>query len=106
MAKRRKAFRMACLEAMSMGIVPIVSSAGALNEMVNDEINGLFIGDPKNMEKKLSDGIIRAINIRKEKYISMRNSAIKTAREKYSIDKIIDNIMPIYNSIILSKAEF
>jgi glycosyltransferase involved in cell wall biosynthesis len=57
---------MALLEAMAWGLVPVVSTAGAMGEVVRDGANGLIVraGDPADIEAALrrvvSDDALRA----------------------------------------------
>ncbi len=93
-------FGMVCLEAMAMGIIPIVSDAGAMGEMVEHGLNGIFIGEHnQQMPKRLSDVIVNSVEISYSQYLDMRNAAIDTARNQYNIEKIVEQIIPIYNKM-------
>ncbi len=93
-------FGMVCLEAMAMGITPIVSEAGAMGEIVEDGLNGILIGEHnQQIPKRLSDIIAHSVEIPGSQYINMRNAAIATARNEYNIERIVEQIIPLYNNM-------
>lgn len=93
-------FGMVCLEAMAMGIIPIVSDAGAMGEMVINGKNGFLIGRSNSeMPKKISEVIESSIDMSSTQYRTMRDVAVSNARSHYNIERIVEKIIPIYNTM-------
>ncbi len=97
---RYETFGMVCLEAMAMGIIPIVSDAGAMGEMVVNGKNGFLIREHNSgIPKKISDIITTTIELPSTQYSSMRDAAVNVARKQYNIERIVEQIIPIYESM-------
>lgn len=92
-------FGMACLEAMAMGIVPIVSDAGAMAQMVKYGTNGLVVKNSDQMFDRLVKAIVASVDMPSKQYFTMRKAAIETARSQYNIEKVVEKIIPVYNQL-------
>ncbi len=79
------------IEAMSLGVVPIVTLAGSEKDYIQHGINGLIYSliDVNQLVKEIKFAI-NPVN-----YVKMKNNLLKS-REKYSIDntiKVVDKIL-------------
>lgn len=83
------------LEAMSFGVVPIVSNTKSTDLIVKDGINGFTFNTYEEFLSKL----IEANNLDNEKYIYLSNNAKKTIQEEFSIDYFKKNILELYAMI-------
>jgi len=84
------------LEAMSYGVVPIVTPVGSIPEVVCDGENGFLV--PVSDYKSISDIITKLYNDRR--LLDMvGNSACTSIMNKYSLQKYILNLNKIYSSL-------
>lgn len=80
---------MAIIEAMRASLPIVATNVGGVSEMVDDNVNGLFI-------RPEVDSICSFIrNINTYDWISMGNNARKTFENKFSGDKMIDNYVDL-----------
>lgn len=81
----------ALLEAMAIGLVPIVYPGDGYEEIVQDGVNGIVATD-----RDLETALQRAIKLCDDDYIRLSNNAHKTIKDKFSIDlwkkKLAQNI--------------
>lgn len=85
------------LEAMSCGRPVVATNIGGNNEVVSDGVNGLLV-PPKNPEK-IAQAILRLLDdetLRK----SIGNAARETIEKYYTWDKIADNVLDCYETIL------
>ena len=84
----------------------IVSDVDALSEMLEDEVNALYIPlvfdedfGLELDEEKLTDAIIRLID---DKVLRQKLSenAIKNYREKFTLDNMIENTINLYEQLL------
>lgn len=86
----------ALLEAMSYGIVPIVTPVGSIPEVVTHKENGLFVSIGKHLElKNAIESIYKDVNLFGELSIHAYN----TIKENYSHQDYIKNLNEIYLNI-------
>lgn len=85
------------LEMMAIGKPVIASAGGGTNEIICDEDNGILI--PALSEEHLYKNIISLVNDKnKRKYLG--KNAIKTVKEKFSIEKMCFDIINLYKEMI------
>lgn len=87
----------ALLEAMSYGVVPIVSRVGSIPEVVAHNQNGLFV-DVKN-----SSAITQAIEeliANPSLFKILSTNARDTISRKYDLDKYIDQLNSLYSRVL------
>ena len=85
---------------MAFGIPVIATNDGGTVEIIESNYNG-FLVEALNSE-------ILAIKILdllddKEQYKKMSKNAIKTVSEKFSLPKMTNNFVELYNSILLNR---
>jgi len=78
------------LEAMSMGIPPLVSDVGHQNEIIDDQIDGFLIKRDSKFIDNYIDKIIYLKN-NKEIYSKIKNSALKKVKSKFDINKSLNH---------------
>ena len=78
------------LEAMSMGVPPIVSNVGYQNEIIDDEIDGFLIERDNNFIDKFIDKIIFLKN-NKQIYLKIKNNALIKVKNKYDVNRTLKN---------------
>ena len=83
------------LEAMSYGVIPLVSKAEGTNLIVKNGING-FVFD--NYEEFL-DCMIKAHNLSEIEYLRLSNNARETIKNKFSVEYYADNLLKLYKSL-------
>lgn len=86
----------ALLEAMSYGVVPIVTPVGAIPEVVTNLVNGLIVAPHSSSEIK---NAIELLNGNKNDYHQMSINAYRTIFEKYSIVNYVKTLNEIYKVI-------
>ncbi len=84
------------LEAMSFGLVPIITKVGAVPEVINDGVNGILIESYSSIDiyKKI---LFLIENTEKTKLISF--NAYNTIQEKHSISRYVNELNLIYQII-------
>ncbi len=88
---------LALLEAMSCGVVPIASDISSIPEVITNGKNGFLVKYLNQFD--LFDKMIWCIN-NKEKLSLIGENATKVIKEHYSLDKMTDKYVNIYNLII------
>ena len=86
----------ALLEAMSYGVVPIVSDVEGTSEIVDHGINGIVA---KHLKEGLEEAMIKAINMSDDEYVIMSKSARKKVIEKFSVGSWSKELNTIYESL-------
>lgn len=85
------------LEAMSYGVVPIVSNTEATSLIVKDGINGIVFN--QNYES-FASAMKRAKQLTDIEYAQMRDQVYKTISEFYSYNVLQKNLKDIYNTFV------
>ncbi len=86
----------ALLEAMSYGVVPIVSDRDGVSLMVNDGVNGIVT---EHSKEGLMLGMRRALAMTPSEWISMSNAAVENIKNNYSVDSWGEKLMQHYKSL-------
>lgn len=87
----------ALLEAMSWGLIPIVTSAPGVELIVEDGVNGIVTDLD---EASYSRGLARAVALDTAELRSMSEAARETVRTRYSMDSWATNMDRLYRSIL------
>lgn len=95
---RKEAFGLVALEAMACGIPVIASREGGLPDFVKDEVGCLV--EPED-HIALSEAVLKMLDREKETdFTEWRKRIHDYARENYAQDKIIHELVGLYESII------
>lgn len=86
---------MSLLEAMSCGLVPIVSRVGGNVELIEDEENGFFV-EPRNINS-LIQKMLWCINNTEESEV-VRKRAVETVKKRFSHDKVAKKYIKLYKA--------
>ncbi len=86
------------LEAMALGIPALVSNVSGIEEIIIDNKNG-FIFEPLD-EKGLYEKLINAINCSEKDYIKLSRLASEHILQNFSINKISDKHIKLYNNLL------
>ena len=89
-------FGMVIPEALSMGI-PCIATKGTPWKELNSCYCGWWID---NNRESIADAIKCAINTSSDEYKLMANNAINLVKEKYSIDKTVDELIKLYKRLV------
>ncbi|MDJ0974251.1 MAG: N-acetyl-alpha-D-glucosaminyl L-malate synthase BshA [Planctomycetota bacterium] len=92
-----ESFGLSALEAMACGVVPVVTNAGGLPEVVDDEQNGLLIDEAELGEMGAR---ISALLADAERLAGMREAARQTAETRFGRDAIVDRYEALYESVL------
>ena len=94
-------FPMTIVEAFSVGTPVISSNIGTMTEIIKDNING------KKFEVKNTVSIANVLNemmsLEKNNYNEMVSSTLKIYNRYYSKEKNYENLISIYNSVLLKQ---
>lgn len=85
------------IEAMSMGIVPIVTNAGGNAELVMNEECGLVV--PVKNARKMANAIIRLYNDR-DLLSKFSSAATKRILNHFSVEKTATETIKVYNDLL------
>ena len=91
---------MALLEAMSCGLVPIVSKVGGNVELIKERENG-FLVEPQSIDD-LVQKMMWCIN-NKDKLGLIGKKAIETVKMQFSLEKVAEEYLKVYEKAIVSK---
>ena len=84
-------------EAMKIGMPCIASNVGGIGSLIINNFDGILF---QNGDSISLAGAIKELLLNKEKLISISQNAIKSSDEKHDKEKIINNLLAIYNSIV------
>ncbi len=87
-------FPLSIAEALSIGLIIVASSTEGIPEAIIEGKNG-FLVKPKNVDL-LSKKLIKALMLSNEEIIEIENNNVKLANDKYSWDKITQQILEVY----------
>lgn len=90
---REESFGLAALESMACGVPVVASRVGGLPEVIEDGRSGILfpMGDTETAVEKA----VQLLRDR-EYYESMKREALKTATEKFDMNKIVDQYEALY----------
>ena len=89
-------FGISVIEAMSRGCIPITFRKGGLVEIIENGKNGYLVEEVDY--KKLSDAILKVINLNNEEREKMIENAINTSK-KFTIEKTIQTLGQAYKNL-------
>ena len=84
------------LEAMSFGVVPLVSDVYGTNHIVQHEHNGIVF---KHDYVSFKKAIEFALNLNDQDYERLSRNAVQTIRDDFSLDTYNHNLTNLYNCI-------
>lgn len=84
------------LECMGYGVVPVVTPVGSIPDVVTDNANGLFV-KVKDVDSLVN--AVTAINNDRKLLRRLSNNARKTISERFSVQRYVDNLNKIYDSL-------
>jgi glycosyltransferase involved in cell wall biosynthesis len=87
------------LEAMAAGAVPIITPIGAIPDVMQDEVHGVFV------KGKDSSGLARAIAMLDDdrlKLARMSEAGRKRVLENYTVGHLVDSLSSVYFSLMTS----
>jgi len=87
---------LALLEAMSCGVTPIASSVSGIPEVIKNRVNGLLV--EQGNKSDLIQKIVWCIDNEDER-VRLGKNAAKTVREEYSLDKMVEKYVKVYNDL-------
>ncbi len=92
-----ESFGLAALEAMACGVVPIVTRAGGLPEVVRDDVDGLLVP-----EEAIDDLGERAADLLedRERLARLKAAARRSAVERFSRDAVVPQYEAVYASVL------
>ena len=91
----------ALLEAMTAGVAPVVTAVGGIPEVIKNGVNGLLV-EPKDPDS-LADGIGTLLSDPVSRK-AMALEAAKTARERFSVQRMVEDIESVYLAAMASDA--
>jgi len=93
----REGLGLSIIESLSIGVPVVAYSIGGIKDIIIDKVNGILI--PPYDKLKFISSIDRLIsNPYERNYLSI--NGCKSIKEKFSIDKMINGNLEIYNKII------
>lgn len=89
---------MVCLEAMMCGSIVVGSNSGGMNEIIKDGYNGFLA--PRKNDELLAHKLLQALQLSDAEKNDIRQAAMKTIREEFSIDIIAKQMETFYKEVI------
>ena len=86
----------ALLEAMSYGVVPIISDKPGSELIIDNGVNGFIFNHTKN---DFESAMINALNVTDEEYYKLSNAAIKKIKTDFSPESYHNGIKELYSLI-------
>ena len=88
-------FPLSIAESLSIGLIIVASAIEGIPEAIIEGRNGFLVkpGDVPDLSAK----ILKALNLNGEKIQEIRDNNIKLSRAKYSWEKIVKEILKVYN---------
>jgi len=87
-------FPLSIVEALSIGLIVVASKTGGIPEVIIENENG-YLFEPKNI-RELSLKLLKALNLPHRKKVQIQENNVKKARNIYSWEKIVTDIIKIY----------
>ena len=94
---RYESFGLAALEAMACGVVPVVTDAGGLPEVVEDGVDGVLV---PNAEIGMMAERIQALLGDPERLGTMKQAARHAAESRFTRDHIVDQYLALYERAV------
>jgi glycosyltransferase involved in cell wall biosynthesis len=89
------------IEAMAMGKPVIGTNVGGVGEVILNGRNGHLVAP--NNPRALADAVIRAI-LNRRKAAAIGAEGVKTVRQRYTVDKMCDDMYALYASLLPERA--
>ena len=88
------------IEAMSCGMITLASNVDGNNEVIQDGLNG-YLCEPtaEDIEKRLNEILM----LNEKKLNEIKIAAREYAEKKFSIEKVVDMELELYNSIFVNQ---
>ena len=96
-----EAFGISVVEAMAVGVPPIVFKKGGLMEVVNNELNGFLTAD--TTEASLSEEIKKAYRLFQENKLEEYSKSAITKAQCFSINNTVNNLRNYYIGLMSEK---
>ncbi len=87
-------FPLSIAEALSIGLVIVASAIEGIPEAIIENENG-FLTTPKNV-LQISEKLVKALNLNDENLKTIQKNNIKLARDKYSWENLVKEIILVY----------
>ena len=87
-------FPLSIAEALSIGLVIVASATEGIPEAIIENTNG-YLASPRNISQ-LSQKLIKALTLNTEKIKEIQGNNVKLAKNKYSWENIVKDIIDIY----------
>jgi glycosyltransferase involved in cell wall biosynthesis len=81
------------LEAMALGVIPIVSDAGAMGEIVEDGRTGLVF--PADDRRAAAEATARALGLDVDSRVAMAKRAADSVSERFSLERETDALCEV-----------
>ena len=90
----------ALLEAMSNGVMPVVSRVSGADDLVEEGVSGLLF--PPGDEAALAARLEKSLSMTAERRRAMGEAAREAIRARFSLDGIAEQHLSLYRSLIES----
>jgi L-malate glycosyltransferase len=97
MASETESASLTILEAMSSGLPVIATEVGGIPEQVEDGVNGFLV--PVKRPDDIAEAVLK-LNADVNLQMKMGENSRKTVIEKYTVDRVFDQYLEIYKSVI------
>lgn len=94
-----EAFGVALVEAMALGLPPIVTNVGGMVEVVEHEKSGLIVG---RKTSDIADGIYKLLSNKKLR-LEMGKEAKKRVKVKFTMDRMAEETIKVYREVLTRK---
>jgi len=81
------------LEAMALGVIPIVSDAGAMGEIVEDGQTGFVF--PADDRRAAADATARALGLDADRRVAMAEAAARSIADRFSLERETDALCEV-----------
>lgn len=95
---KNECFPLSILEAMMMGVIPVSTNNGAIEEIIDHEVNGVIV--PMNDPIKLADSLQILLNKSIEELSIISQNANSKFKKHYTINIFERNILNVFNTIL------
>jgi glycosyltransferase involved in cell wall biosynthesis len=89
---------LATIEAMSMGVIPVVTPSGGIADVVKDGYNGVLSDD--HTKESYVNALMRAIELDEKGKQLMRQNAISTYKRNFTMKKCGLKYLELYKSLL------